>query len=452
MRVCYVTHQYPPNYNTGTELYAKRLALKTRGVFGLDTRIFTYEPSYHRDAAFVRREETVDAGIPVTRVCMWSGLLPNYALGMYYNVFLGKSFGHYLEQTRPAVVHFFHTAFLGASLLEEAFLRDIPVVVNLMDFWFLCPTAQLLRTRTQTRCSGPSMFECTECLSLGNIDYERLLRFTEGEGFTVLPPEAAAAGDALHLHNPSVHSAFSALAVRLDLLRGVLSRAARIIAPSQTLKNVFVRAGYDARRIDVVRYGVDPMPPYSFDRSESPEFRIGFIGSINRPKGLHLLLEAMRGLEGEVTLDIFGNPSANPHYAEECFATARRDPRIRIRGAMAPEHVATALRAVDALVVPSLWHENTPFVVLEARAAGVPVVGSDVEGIAEIVRDGVNGRLFSAGDPVALRGVLQELVDDRGQVRRLTGHFADVKTLLANTREFVHMYEGLAGVRAGAGG
>jgi glycosyltransferase involved in cell wall biosynthesis len=452
MRIAFVTHQYPPTYNTGTELYAKRLALKIRGTFGHDVRIFTFEPSYmagRQGEPFVRREETVDDGVAVTRVCMWPGLVANFSLGDYYNVFLGKIFKSYLDDVRPDLVHFFHTAFLGASVIEEAFLKDVPTVVNLMDFWFICPVAQLLKTRTQKRCDGPSPFGCLECLSHGDMDYDRLLTFSQGDRFLPVFEEVAVAGDGLRWNNPSPHAALTALAARQDFLRGVLLRADKVVAPSNALKRLFVRFGYDPARIDVLRYGVDPMPPFTFDRQPSASLRLGFIGSINRPKGLHVLLDAFARLSGDVTLDIFGNPDMFPDYAQECITRAREDQRVHVRGGMRPEHIGTALRDVDVLVVPSLWLENTPFVVLEARAAGVPVVGADVDGIAEIVADGVNGRLFPAGDSEALRNLLQELVDDREQVKRLSGKFGDVRTLLANAREFTMLYEQLTGLGAG---
>jgi len=449
MRITFVTHQFPPAYNTGTELYAMRLALKIRGTFGHDVRIFTFEPSYlgeSPDDPFVRREETTHEGIAVTRVCAWPGLRANFALSDYYNVFLGRVFRSALEDTRPDLVHFFHTSFLGASILEEAYLMGIPSLVNLMDFWFICPVAQLLKTRTQTRCDGPTPFGCLECVSHGNIDYDQLLTFSQGERFLPVFPEVAITGDGLRWNNSSRHAALTALAARPDFLRRVLMRADRLIAPSEALRNVFLKFGYPPERIEVVRYGVDPMPAYTFMRTKSPKLRLGFIGSINRPKGLHVLLDAFEKLEGDVTLDIFGNPNLFPDYAQDCISRMRHDKRISIRGAMQPEHVGTALRDIDVLVVPSLWLENTPFVVLEGRAAGVPIIGSDVEGIAEIVEDGVNGRLFPAGDAIALGNMLDELVRDREQVRRLSGHFANVRTLLANARQFTRIYEQLVGV------
>jgi glycosyltransferase involved in cell wall biosynthesis len=442
MRVVFVVHQYPPNYTTGTELYAKRLALKIRGVFGVDVRIFTFEPSYQARPGLFHREETVDDGVPVTRVFAWPGLAPNFALAKYYNVFLGKAFGTYLDQVRPDAVHFFHTAQLGASVIEEAFLRDIPTIANLMDFWFLCPTAQLLRTRTLERCGGPEAFHCLECLSVGDVDFDKLLAFTRGVGFVPATLERATLGNGLRFN------AATALAVRPEMLRRVLARVDRVVSPSRTVRDSFVAAGYPESRFTIVPYGVDPMPSYTFDRSSPKALRLGFIGSINRPKGLHVLLEAMRGVVGDCTLDVYGNPAHFPYYSEECFAVARGDERIRIRGPMKPEHAPTALRDIDVLVVPSLWAENTPFVVLEGRAAGVPIVASEVDGIAEIVRDGATGRFFPPGDPEALRKLLQELVDDREQTARLSGHFADVRTLLANARDFTAMYGELAAVRA----
>jgi len=118
MRIVFVTHQYPPNYNTGTELYAHRLALKIRGTLGHDVRVYTFEPGYQSDQASLRREETVHDGVPVTRVYMWAGLTPNHSLSQFYNVMMGKQFRRYLQEVAPDVVHVFHASFHGATIIE----------------------------------------------------------------------------------------------------------------------------------------------------------------------------------------------------------------------------------------------------------------------------------------------------------------------------------------------
>src|SRR5206468_265296 len=66
-------------------------------------------------------------------------LFPNRVLAEYYRPFLGDRFVELLEKERFDVVHFFHLLHLGVSLVEEAWVRGVPTVVNLMDFWTICP-------------------------------------------------------------------------------------------------------------------------------------------------------------------------------------------------------------------------------------------------------------------------------------------------------------------------
>jgi glycosyltransferase involved in cell wall biosynthesis len=83
------------------------------------------------------------------------------------------------------------------------------------------------------------------------------------------------------------------------------------------------------------------------------------------------------------------------------------------------EAVGPYLHAIDVLVVPSVADESLPLVVLEAMAAGTPVVASDLSGIPEAVQDSVTGRLFRPGDAAALAAVLGELDADRDVLARL---------------------------------
>ena len=70
------------------------------------------------------------------------------------------------------------------------------------------------------------------------------------------------------------------------------------------------------------------------------------------------------------------------------------------------------LKSVDVLVCPSIWFENGPTVALEAMAAGTPVIGSRVGNLAEILDDGVTGRLVAAGDVAALAAAIAEAAID----------------------------------------
>ncbi|MBI4881616.1 MAG: glycosyltransferase [Planctomycetes bacterium] len=428
MRILFVTHQYPPRFQTGTELYADRLARKLMDPLGHEVRVFTFEPGAGCPRAAFSEQETEHEGLRVRRVFLEREAAANPVLASYYYVLLGKSFGRLLDEFRPHVAHVFHAAFLGASLIEEARLRRVPAVVSLMDDWFLCPTAQLLRARAGGVCPGPDLAACLDCLAAQDAGLEPLRRVTAREGF-VAPP----------------HAALRALEARPRFLRQILESANRIVAPSQTLRALFARFGYDPRSIHLVRYGVEPPPRSTRLRPAGGTLRVGYIGSINRPKGACLLAEAAAGLAGDLSVDIFGDDTLFPDYADEVRAAAQGDPRVRLRGALQPERVYETLAGLDLLVVPSLWHENTPFVVLEAQAAGVPVLGADVPGIAEIVADRVNGRLFRAGDAAHLRALLSELLRDRAEVRSMAARSGDVRTLLENARDFEEMYAELKG-------
>jgi glycosyltransferase involved in cell wall biosynthesis len=106
-------------------------------------------------------------------------------------------------------------------------------------------------------------------------------------------------------------------------------------------------------------------------------------------------------------------------YVAALQQRAAGDPRIRFAGAFAGERLDEVLAGLDLLVVPSIWYENTPFVVLEAFAAGVPVVASELGGLTELVQPGRQGWLFPAGDARALAELLRTCVAEPQRFDRL---------------------------------
>ncbi len=99
---------------------------------------------------------------------------------------------------------------------------------------------------------------------------------------------------------------------------------------------------------------------------------------------------------------------------------------------------------LDALVVPSVWYENAPLVISEAFAAGLPVVASRLGGMAEAVRDGIDGLLFAPSDPGDLARVLRALATEPGLLDRLAAGVraprplaTEISDLLSLARELV---------------
>jgi hypothetical protein len=123
---------------------------------------------------------------------------------------------------------------------------------------------------------------------------------------------------------------------------------------------------------------------------------------------------------GSVALDFLGGhgvPTAKLNLRP------RSRPTSAIQGSEDGRHFARPdgpiLADLDVLVVPSKWIENAPFIIREAFAAGVPVVASNLGGMAEMVRHGVDGLLFPAGNAEALAVALKRMIDEPDLLDRL---------------------------------
>jgi glycosyltransferase involved in cell wall biosynthesis len=87
---------------------------------------------------------------------------------------------------------------------------------------------------------------------------------------------------------------------------------------------------------------------------------------------------------------------------------AAADPRIHFEPAVPSTEIPAVLSTLDALLSPSLWFENGPTIALEAMAVGTPIIATRVGNLAELIQDGVNGRLVDAGDVAQLSAALLE--------------------------------------------
>ncbi len=133
-----------------------------------------------------------------------------------------------------------------------------------------------------------------------------------------------------------------------------------------------------------------------------------FLGRVTREKGLDTVLQALPdGLE----LVVAGDGPERSRLEQQAGAN------VTFLGSVAAPEAKELLRSARALVVPSRWYEAQPRVILEAFAAGVPVLASRIGALPELVDDGVNGRLAAVDDPQAWREVLGELADDAVSAR-----------------------------------
>jgi glycosyltransferase involved in cell wall biosynthesis len=158
--------------------------------------------------------------------------------------------------------------------------------------------------------------------------------------------------------------------------------------------------------------------------------------------------------EASVALDIFGivQGQADLDRLSELRTLAGGDGRIRFLPAIPNAAIVDALADYDLVAVPSQWLETGPLVVLEAQAAGVPVLGSALGGIADRIRDEWNGLLVRPFNSVAAwRAALARCDADRPWLSRLRSRVRPPRQMREVAREMAVIYAQVAGRRASTG-
>jgi glycosyltransferase involved in cell wall biosynthesis len=201
-----------------------------------------------------------------------------------------------------------------------------------------------------------------------------------------------------------------------------------IVVPSGTVADVLVRGGYDARRIQIVPYGV----PLTDVEPSSPEFAL-YAGRLSEEKGLRTLLRAAQ--QSHVPLAIAGSGPLTE------IVRKHSGNGIRFLGSLTQQELASARARAAFVVVPSEWRDVLPFAALEALAQGIPVIASEI---------GRNGgvQLVPAGDEAALAYAMANLWEDsatRAALAREARAAAETKySFVGQTQALVDIYEGAA--------
>ena len=442
MKITFVLHQFLPDYFTGTEQYAYAMGqeLLKRGH---EIEIFTLDPNFDDDTQPYAEDRFMLEGLPVTRTRYWWGLHRDFDMLEYRNPYAGVRFGKYLEHSKPDLVHVFHLRYFGADILDETRRREIPTVVNLMDFWYLCQQIILVKANGEL-CDGPG--DATDCLSCVNAKLANELKALQIE-------------DAIAQRNTSLSRYDSpgwtpteratSILQRPRYLREKLLGADSIIAPSHALKEIYMNNGIGEDRITVIPYGLGEdrlaqLDTVRAEHSTADTLTIGFMGSIAPHKGVHLLLDAFEKIKGKVRLLIHGRETDFPEYSAEIAARAAKDPRIELRGPFGLKDLGHVLGEIDLLAAPSMWYENTPFVILEALAARVPVFATDLGGLAEILSDEKTGELFARGDADDLAFRIRRIMAEPERLDRYRAAISPVRGLESNALDFEDLYVTLA--------
>jgi glycosyltransferase involved in cell wall biosynthesis len=423
MRILTVAHRFPPRHQGGAEVYSLRLA---RGLAERhEVVVMTADDKLsHRN--YSRRGYEID-GIRVvefTNHRRYQRFEDSYADGR-----MERHFRAVIRAVQPDVVHFQHLMHHSSQLPLIAWDQGVPSVATLHEYWMLCGrNGQMIREDGE-RCAKPGLNRCSSCMagfSWGRkgLDVWALRGIAGVKTLTGLDLKARARRVRLDRREIGTDDEPSAEAVT-EFRRNLLLREARMrdafesvalwLAPSEFLRSQFIAAGFDGERIAFNRLGIETSRYRRRTRTLEPgrPLRVGFVGSVQPVKGVHVLVEALRMLAEagvEVEADICGDLSAKPEYVDQLRASL--GDRARLHGRVPIDEVPDRMDAFDVMVVPSVWWENSPLTIQEAQAAQLPVVTSDIGGMAELVRHETDGLLFPVGDSAALAASLQRLVEE----------------------------------------
>lgn len=298
---------------------------------------------------------------------------------------LWQEFRDLLNLLKPDVIHLHHYFLLGIEILTEIrnSLPAAKIVLTLHEYLAICHNKGLMLKTNGKLCNKYSPRDCNNC-------------------FNSIQP-----GD-FFLREKYIKSHFNVVD--------------QFISPSHFLKQRYVEWGIPDKDISVIENG---LPNIDFDNttatlpvSESKIFTFAFFGQINPYKGIDVLLEAVtllsKDIRKKVRVEIHGAnlEQQEGEYQQKIEALLDRVGKMVIfQGAYEQHEMPALLSAVDWAIVASVWWENSPVVIQEALAAKVPLIVSNIGGMAEKVKHAEEGFQFRYGNPADLAKVITLCVE-----------------------------------------
>lgn len=419
MKLLLVIHDFLPYHAGGSEIATYRLA-KNLAARGVATHLcFTERRDDHEQYSLRTGEYE---GLPFHEV-VYNHRFEDFE-DMYDDPRMLKVFLDILDETKPDVVHFEHLAFWGFGPVREARSRSIPTVLTLHDYYLLCPRGGLLMREDETLCPDRTADQCAGCMQ------EYPLR---PEKYGADPNDF----DRLAVFEPAVER-------RMQRVRELADAVTLFTAPSAFLRDRFWDHGFPRDRFEVTDNGYDKegFEARSSEPAQVP-IDIGYIGGLTPWKGVHVLLEACRELpEDGYRLHLHGDRTWFPDYIARLDELAEGLP-IEFHGPFENREAGRILAGFDVTVVPSVWYENSPMTIHEAHLAGVPVVATNLGGMAEFIKPEINGLLFERGNSGDLAAKLRRLIEDPAEVDRLRAEMGYVKSSESEAEEWEQRYRSL---------
>jgi len=380
----------------GTERFTLDLARQMQRM-GHDPTVVTYDPSYEQDGFESLTEGVLAKSYTYQAVPVIA--LKHATPRPGFNI-LDAEIEQAFEKLgiTSDVAHVSHPMRLSsiAALLKRA---GTPVVMTLTDSWLLCPTAML--DEHNRPCMGPGL------------------------------------GDKCALeYGPAGTS-------RLREAKMLFEMADTIVVASRFLAALFRSNGWN-RTIRVIPHSIDYANVRRAEERHSGRTTIAFVGTIAWHKGLHILIKAFRRTQyPNLTLRIYGSPAGQIVYHNALLDLAQGDERIEFLEPFDIRQLPAIMRDISAIVIPSVYYEPYPLVMLIALAYRIPLIASNIGGIPEVVKDDFNGFLFKPGDADQLTSIIERIAREPQILETLRTNIVSPRRTEEEALDYENIYRSL---------
>ena len=463
MKILMPVHFFLPDHSAGTEVYTYNLAraLKERGH---EVEVFCSEKMLSRRSYALLKRQVDD----LTCHVMVNNLEHEEFSETFANPRAEGAFQRVLDSFQPDIVHVQHLMLLSLGIPRISRGVGARVVMTLNDFWLFCVRFGQLLLPNGTLCGGPNLPDCQTCLQdfrfsqgkpekavikllqatreLAGVDLAPLVYWAQDRSHwlrkrkTANPDSSAQAGSSQNLTDELKH--------RIRKVNLLIEQVDLFLSPSATVADRVAQWGIPRAKLRVSRYGIDTRPFENLERPERTDGKIhfGYVGTLAPHKGVHILMQAMAKLPAETcSLQVFGSDAHYGDYGRMLRELAEgRD--VTFHGGLGRDAIGRAFEQIDCLVMPSLWLENSPVVIQEAFAAGVPVIASGQGGMAELIQDGRSGRLFPAGDVSALARHMAAIIANPTTLRTWSVSMDPPRTIENDAESMEGIYDELLNV------
>ncbi|MFH1597590.1 MAG: glycosyltransferase [Patescibacteria group bacterium] len=367
-------------------------------------------------------------------------------------------FRKYLDKLKPDILHIQNIMGLPVSLIGVAKQLKIPVIFSLHNYWLMCPEIELFNHNNQTLCDGPQPEQvCFKCirhedkwlailrkatLAHKNSFKKRLLsKFIKTK--TKLENQSEEKTKKIYQNNIDREGLIEQLKKRNHYIRYLLQNKVDLfIAVSNKVKELFVAFGVSPEKIIVNHIGTKATEIIRpVDKATGKKITFMFLGKLGRVKGFPILLGAFTRLDqNKCRLLVYG--PLNDDYLRQKDQIEKQY-SVQFKGEYKYHHLSEILGQADIGIVPPLWHDNAPQVVFEFFCAKVPVIGSNLGGIPDFVKNDINGLLFNPYQKGDLLLKMKKLIENPELIISYQKNIPNINSMEQHVVKLEQIYENL---------